>query len=225
MHLAPHERDKLLVRVAAQLARDRLARGLRLNYPEAVALITDHVVEGARDGCGVVELMESGRRVLAADQVLGGVPEMLADVQVEATFPDGTKLVTVHQPISADTGFAPGEILLGEEPVPLHPGRERVRITVVNAADRPVQIGSHYHFAAANPGLRFDRATAWGHRLDVPAGTAVRFEPGVEREVDLVPIAGRREVAGLRPEWAGALDGRGADPGDPGFGEKGEGSR
>lgn len=225
MHLAPHERDKLLVRVAAQLAGDRLARGLRLNYPEAVALITDHVVEGARDGRGVAELMESGRRVLAADQVLDGVPEMLEDVQVEATFPDGTKLVTVHDPISEGTGFAPGGAELDEDPVPLHPGRERVRITVVNAADRPVQIGSHYHFAAANPRLRFDRAAAWGHRLDVPAGTAVRFEPGVTREVDLVPIAGDRDVPGLRPEWAGLLDARGPEPADPGFGGSQESGR
>lgn len=100
MHLAPHERDKLLVHVAADLARQRLARGLRLNHPEAVALITDHVVEGARDGRTVAELMRSGREVLTAEQVLDGVPEMLHDVQVEATFPDGTKLVTVHDPIS-----------------------------------------------------------------------------------------------------------------------------
>ncbi|WP_277676367.1 urease subunit gamma [Saccharopolyspora rectivirgula] len=100
MHLAPHERDKLLVHVAARLARDRLDRGLKLNYPEAVALITDHVVEGARDGRSVAELMRSGRQVLTADQVLDGVPDMIRDVQVEATFPDGTKLVTVHDPIA-----------------------------------------------------------------------------------------------------------------------------
>src|SRR5919109_92638 len=100
MHLAPHERDKLLVYVAAQLARSRLERGLRLNYPEAVALITEHVMEGARDGRSVSELMQSGRKVLSRDQVLDGVPEMIHDVQVEATFPDGTKLVTVHDPIS-----------------------------------------------------------------------------------------------------------------------------
>ncbi|MCP2169230.1 urease subunit gamma [Goodfellowiella coeruleoviolacea] len=100
MHLAPHERDKLLVHVAAELASQRLGRGLRLNYPEAVALITDHVVEGARDGRTVSELMDSGRRVLRVDQVLDGVPEMLTEVQVEATFPDGTKLVTVHDPIT-----------------------------------------------------------------------------------------------------------------------------
>ncbi|MGQ0839443.1 urease subunit beta [Actinokineospora sp.] len=100
----------------------------------------------------------------------------------------------------------PGEILCGDEPVELNPGRPRVRLVVVNAADRPVQVGSHYHFAAANPGLDFDRDAAWGHRLDIPAGTSVRFEPGVEREVDLVPIGGRRIVPGLRSESAGVLD-------------------
>lgn len=100
----------------------------------------------------------------------------------------------------------PGEILPATEPVALNPGRPRVRLIVRNVADRPVQVGSHYHFAAANPGLEFDRDAAWGHRLDIPAGTSVRFEPGVEREVDLVPIAGRRVVPGLRPEWAGDLD-------------------
>ncbi|MER5266313.1 urease subunit gamma [Actinosynnema sp. NPDC002837] len=99
MHLTPHERDKLLVHVAADVARRRLERGVVLNYPEAVALITEHVLEGARDGRTVSELMDSGRHVLSREQVLEGVPEMIESVQVEATFPDGTKLVTVHDPI------------------------------------------------------------------------------------------------------------------------------
>ncbi|MFD9734475.1 urease subunit beta [Umezawaea sp. NPDC059074] len=99
----------------------------------------------------------------------------------------------------------PGEIVPGAEPVELNPGRPRTTLVVVNKADRPVQVGSHYHFAAVNPGLEFDRKAAWGQRLDVPAGTAVRFEPGIEREVVLVPITGRRVVPGLRPEWAGEL--------------------
>jgi urease subunit beta len=102
----------------------------------------------------------------------------------------------------------PGEILVGEDPVELNPGRERTTLRVDNTGDRPVQVGSHYHLAAANPALHFDRAAAWGRRLDIPAGTAVRFEPGIEREVALVPIAGARIVRGLRPESAGALDGR-----------------
>jgi urease subunit gamma len=99
MHLTPQERDKLLIFVAAELARARKARGLKLNYPEAVALITSHLLELARDGKSVAELMSAGKAVLARDDVMDGVPEMIAEVQVEATFPDGTKLVTVHQPI------------------------------------------------------------------------------------------------------------------------------
>ncbi|EKF23644.1 urease subunit gamma [Mycolicibacterium hassiacum DSM 44199] len=99
MLLTPHEQERLLLSYAAELARRRRARGLRLNHPEAVAIITDHILEGARDGRTVAELMASGRTVLTRDDVLPGVPEMLTDVQVEATFPDGTKLVTVHHPI------------------------------------------------------------------------------------------------------------------------------
>jgi urease beta subunit len=101
----------------------------------------------------------------------------------------------------------PGEVIAGEAPVPLNPSKPRTAVTVTNTGDRPVQVGSHYHFAAANPALDFDRGAAWGHRLDVPAGTAVRFEPGVTREVTLVPLAGRRVVPGLRPEYAGPLGG------------------
>jgi urease subunit gamma len=99
MLLSPHEQEKLLVHVAGQLARDRRARGLRLNYPEAVALITSWVLEAARDGRSVAELMAGGQRVLSRQDVLDGVPEMITSVQVEATFPDGTKLVTVHRPV------------------------------------------------------------------------------------------------------------------------------
>jgi urease subunit beta len=100
----------------------------------------------------------------------------------------------------------PGEYIHPEGTIPLNPGRERVTVRVVNTADRPVQVGSHYHFAACNPALDFDRQAAWGLRLDVPAGTAIRFEPGVERDVSLVPLAGHRVVPGLRAEQAGALD-------------------
>lgn len=99
MHLTPREKDKLLVSMAAVVARRRLERGVRLNHPEAIALISDFVVEGARDGRGVADLMEHGARVLTRDQVMEGVPEMIDELQVEATFPDGTKLVTVHEPI------------------------------------------------------------------------------------------------------------------------------
>jgi urease subunit beta len=111
------------------------------------------------------------------------------------------------------TSGGPGEIIPGEGVVPLNPGRDRTTLVVTNTADRPVQVGSHYHFAAVNPGLAFDREAAWGRHLDIPAGTSVRFEPGIEREVALVPFAGARIVRGLRVEYAGALDERTAEPG------------
>ena len=119
---------------------------------------------------------------------------------------------------SADDRIVPGEILPGDGAIPLNPGRDRTTLVVTNTADRPVQVGSHFHFFEANralrfnPGLSFDRAAAWGTHLDVPAGTSVRFEPGVEREVTLVPLAGARVVPGLRPEYAGALDERTSEP-------------
>jgi urease subunit beta len=103
--------------------------------------------------------------------------------------------------------MTPGEVIPGDGPVTINAGRPVLTLLVTNTADRPVQVGSHYHFAEANPGLQFDRAAAWGHRLGVPAGTSVRFEPGVAREVELVPLGGRRVVPGLRGECAGPLDG------------------
>lgn len=100
----------------------------------------------------------------------------------------------------------PGEILPGDGEVPLNPGSARITVTVANTGDRPIQVGSHYHLAAANPALRFEPDVVWGYRLDIPAGTAVRFEPGVQREVSCVPIRGGRVVPGLRGELAGPLD-------------------
>ncbi|HEX3786016.1 MAG TPA: urease subunit beta [Pseudonocardiaceae bacterium] len=102
----------------------------------------------------------------------------------------------------------PGEIVPGDGPLWIAPEVDRLELTVVNAGDRPIQVGSHYHFAATNPALAFDRAAAWGHRLAIPAGTSVRFEPGVDRVVALIPLRGNRIVPGLRPEQAGELDGR-----------------
>ncbi|ESR24862.1 urease subunit beta [Lutibaculum baratangense] len=207
MKLTPREKDKLLVAMAAMVARNRLERGVKLNYPEAVALITEFVVEGARDGRPVADLMEAGAHVLSSDQVMAGVAEMLHDVQVEATFPDGTKLVTVHMPIRGEAAapLRPGEIAAVAGEIELNAGRETVTLTVANTGDRPVQVGSHYHFFETNDALDFDREKARGLRLDVPAGSAVRFEPGQEREVTLVPLAGRRRVTGFNQKIMGDL--------------------
>jgi len=206
MNLTPREKDKLLVAMAAMVARRRLERGVKLNYPEAVALITDFVVEGARDGRSVADLMQAGAHVVRADQVMDGIAALIHDVQVEATFPDGTKLVTVHEPIrGASDAMKPGEVTTLPGDLIMNEGRESLSLSVSNTGDRPIQIGSHYHFFEANPALRFERDKARGFRLDIPAGTAVRFEPGQTREVRLVALAGKREVYGFRQEVMGKL--------------------
>ena len=206
MNLSPREKDKLLVSMAAMVARRRLERGVKLNHPEAIALITDVVIEGARDGRTVAELMTLGATVLQADQVMPGVADMIHDVQVEATFPDGTKLVTVHEPIRRLlSGPVPGEVLIEEGEIEMLVGRETVTLTVANTGDRPIQVGSHYHFFETNPALAFDRELARGKRLAIPSGTAVRFEPGQSREVTLVELAGKREIYGFRQQVMGRL--------------------
>ena len=206
MNLSPREKDKLLVSMAAMVTRKRLERGVKLNHPEAVALITDFVIEGARDGRSVADLMEAGAHVITADQVMDGIAEMIHDVQVEATFPDGTKLVTVHNPIRGAHGaMVPGEVLTEPGDILMNEGRETASVTVANTGDRPIQVGSHYHFFETNPALHFDRSAARGMRLDIPAGTAVRFEPGQTRDVRLVALAGKREVYGFRQEVMGKV--------------------
>ena len=240
MHLTPHEQERLLIHVAADVARRRHDRGLLLNYPETMALLTVHVFEGARDGKTVSDIMDSGRRVLTRDDVMDGVPEMIKNVQVEATFPDGTKLVTIHDPLPEATEepeVYPGKV---EHPQPArrpqcpvdgddadssaccdagedaaswheaiafnkHLQGDKKTIKVRNASDRPIQVGSHYHFAEVNPGLKvienpvgtpvsddqlMDCAEAKGRRLNIAAGTSVRFEPGDVCCVELVQIEG-----------------------------------
>ena len=201
MHLTPADTEKLLLAVAGMVARDRLERGVLLNHPEAVALLSTWVIERARDGVGVAELMEAGRRVLGAHQVMPGVPEMLHDVQVEATFPDGRKLVTLHDPLGASTGEGPGAVRVGEGSLEINGDRapdERRVVVIVNTGDRPVQIGSHLHLPDANPALELDREAAQGFRLDIPSGTSRRFEPGASREVPIVSLRGRRVVPGIQ---------------------------
>jgi urease subunit gamma/beta len=201
MHLTPSDTEKLLLAVAGMVARDRLERGVRLNHPEAVALLSTWVVERAREGVGVAELMEAGRQVLTVDEVMPGVAAMLHDVQVEATFPDGRKLVTIHDPISGATGEGPGARRLGEGVLEINADRgpdERRVVVIVNTGDRPVQIGSHLHLPDATAALDFDREAAQGFRLDIPSGTSRRFEPGASREVAIVALRGRRLVPGIQ---------------------------
>lgn len=221
MHLTPREIEKLMLHNAGFLAQKRLARGLRLNHPEAVALIAAQLLEFIRDGKSVAELMNLGRKFLGRNQVMPGVPEMIYDVQVEGTFPDGSKLVTVHHPIASENGDLtlalhgtflpvpdvsvfktvpddgePGAVDVREGEIELNAGRPTVELRVTNLGDRPIQVGSHYHFIETNAALKFDRGAAYGKRLDIPAGAAVRFEPGETKTVKLVEIAGRKIIRG-----------------------------
>src|ERR1700691_1527299 len=167
MNLTPREKDKLLIAMAAMVARRRLERGVKLNHPEAIALITDFVVEGARDGRSVAELMEAGAHVLTPDQVMVGIAGLINDIQVEASSPDGTNLVTVHNPIrGAEDKLIPGETLAEPGEIVMNEGRETIMLEVSNTGDRPIQVGSHYHFFETNPALSFDRAKTRGFRLD-----------------------------------------------------------
>jgi urease subunit gamma/beta len=204
------------------LAQKRLARGVRLNQPEAVALIAAVILEFIRDGNkSVADLMALGQQLLGRRQVMPGVPELVAEVQVEGTFADGTKLVTVHHPIAAEHGdlalalygsflpvpapdrfpplpdeAEPGAITVATGDITINADRSATTLIVTNLADRPIQVGSHYHFIETNPYLRFDRAKSYGKRLNIIAGTAVRFEPGETKTVQLVDIAGAKVIRG-----------------------------
>ena len=202
MLLTPTEMERLVIFTAAELARKRRARGVKLNHPEAVAFIADEILEGARDGRSVADLISFGATLLTTDDVLPGVMDLMPMIQVEATFPVGTKLVTVHDPIRPGTRpykmeRTPGELIVPDEEVEINAGRREITLKVLNTGDRPVQVGSHYHFFETNPALDFDRSAAFGMRLAVPAGTAVRFEPGDSKEVTLCEFGGTGELGGL----------------------------
>jgi len=230
VHLNPREADKLLLHLAGSLAQRRYADGLALNLPETTALISSVLLELVRRDRGVSELMNLGKAILGLQDVLPGVADLVAEVQIEGTFPDGTKLVTVHEPVCREEGVeslallgsglvrrkrphppsveaVPGEIAVGEEDIEINAGRTVSELAVVNRGDRPVQVGSHYPFAETNPMLEFDRLGAMGKHLDIASGTAVRFEPGETRTVRLVPAGGSASTHGAQ----GFLDG----PEDP----------
>lgn len=192
MQLAPHERDRLLVAAAADLARRRLARGARIGATEAAALITDEVHELAWDGHELDEVVRRTRQVLTADQLLPGVAEMISHLQVDALFPAGTFLVDITEPVplpevEADAGRAPRQ---------LNAGLPRRQATVRNDSPRAVRVTSHVDFADVNPAMRVDRDAVRGWRLDIPAGSSVRWDPGETRTVTLVPWSRRHGAGG-----------------------------
>jgi urease subunit gamma/beta len=231
MRLSPKEIEKLMLHNAGFLAQKRLWRGVALNYPEAIALISTQILEFIRDGESVAELMDKGKRLLGFANVMDGVAQLIHEVQVEGTFSDGTKLVTVHQPICREEGdmelalygsgldvskakprqvdsvpeSEPGEYILSETPIVLNTDRDTLELEVTNTGDRPIQVGSHYSFFETNLALQFDREQSYGFRLDIPSGTAIRFEPGETRTVSLVHVGGDGVVHGGNGFIAGKL--------------------
>jgi urease subunit gamma/beta len=203
MRLLPREQDRLLLFLAAELARKRRARGLLLNQVEAVALIADEVCEAARDGRSYAEAEAVGYAVLGAGDVADGVAALVPRVELEALFADGSRLLVLHDPIGASGPPAPAETAVEWL------ARERA-LTVVNEGEVPVGVTSHFHFFEVNRALRFERAAAWGMRLAIAPGVKVFFDPGAAREVFLVPFGGARVVRGHAGLADGPLDADGA---------------
>lgn len=207
MFLTNKEQEKLMIYTASKLARERKNKGLKLNYPEAVAIISSFILEGAREGKSVSELMVSAAQILKEEDVMEGVPSMMETVQTEATFNDGTKLVTVHNPIPAKKSkLTPGEYFIDDGEIKLNADNKIISIEVENRGDRPIQIGSHYHFFEVNAFLSFDREQAYGKRLGIASGTSVRFEPGSLKRVDLLDFTGKRFISGFNGLVEGYLD-------------------
>jgi urease subunit gamma/beta len=186
MQQSPTEEDRLRVFTAARLASATLARGLRLNAPEAVAIVCDEMHMAARSGGSFDDVAQAGRAALKPDQVLDGVAGIVREIRVEVLMDEGTRLVVLRDPFGPAGDDAPGAVRFGDGDVELVPGRERRTIEVTNAGEHPIRVSSHYPFWQTNPNLRFDRDAAEGFRLDLPAGDSFRWAPGETKEVGLV---------------------------------------
>jgi urease subunit gamma/beta len=211
MRLTPTEQDRLLIFTAAELARARRARGLRMNVPEATAIIADTVCEAARDGARLMAAAAAGAAVLTGDDVLPGVVDIVREVKVEAVFEDGTRLVVVRDPFGTAPSLgdaAPGAVMAAARASLEH--ADLTHVSVTNTGAVPVSITSHFHFFEVNARLDFDRGSAYGMRLAIPAGAALRFDPGVVVDAPLVPIGGARVAIGFAGLVDGPLDAPGA---------------
>jgi urease subunit gamma/beta len=215
MNLTPTEQERLTIFQAAEFARRHKALGVKLSHPEAVAFIADEMLLAARRDTPYADIVDMVGRLLTTDDVLPGVAAMISMVSVEGNFEEGTKMIVVFNPIGpglkqvADHEI-PGEIITPDEDIEINPGRPRITLEVVNTGDRDVQVRSHAHFFEVNRALDFDRKRAWGMRIDKPSGVGVRFEPGLAKTVDLVPLAGNRVVNGEAGLVNGPLDAPGA---------------
>jgi urease subunit gamma/beta len=197
MRLTAWEEERLLIFTAAELARRHRAAGMKLNHPEAVALICDAMLEAARADRTYAEVEQAGRAAVRAADVLDGVAGLVDEVRLEVLFGDGPRLVVLVDPLGAvaDEGSAPGAIRSHDAGSDDAPARERRRLTVRNDSRRVVHVSSHYPFDRVNPRLAFDREAAAGFRLDLPAGSTERWAPGETREVGLVRYGGRQSNA------------------------------
>jgi urease subunit gamma/beta len=215
MNLTPTEQERLIIFQAAEFARRHRALGVKLSHPEAVALIADEMLLAARRDMPYAEIVDMAGRLLTSDDVLPGVAAMISVVSVEGNFEEGTKMIVVFNPVGPGTEAVvndelPGEIITPDEDIEINPGRPRVTIDVVNTGDRDIQVRSHAHFFEVNPALDFDRKRAFGMRIDKPSGVGIRFEPGLVKTIDLVPLAGNRIVNGEAGLVNGRLDAPGA---------------
>ena len=189
MNLTPKELDRLTIFTLAELARKRKARGIKLNHPEAVALICDEVMEEARAGHSFDEVYAHAMQVLTEDDVMAGVAELASRIYIEPLFNDGTKLVVLHHPIQKvgkevqEQEGVPGS--LQSDTITINAGKPTITLSVTNTSDHPVQITSHMPFWEINQRMQFDRELARGYHLDIPAGGAIRWEPGETKEVRL----------------------------------------
>jgi urease subunit gamma/beta len=195
MQLTPTEEDRLRIFTAAELARRSLARGLRLNAPEAVALVCDEMHLAARGGASWAEVRAAGETAVPGDRVLPGVANVIPEIRVEVILEEGSRLIVLRAPFGPPDPDGPGGIRFGEGPVELAPERRRIRLRVRNEGQRPIRVSSHFPFWEINERLVFDRDAARGFRLDLPAGDSIRWEPGETREVELVAFAGPRGPA------------------------------
>jgi urease subunit gamma/beta len=190
MRLTPTEEERLLVFTAAQLARATLAKGLRLNAPEAVALVCDEMHVAGRGGGSFDEVAAAGRGAVRPDQVLDGVAAIAPEIRVEVLLEEGTRLFVLREPFGPAGSDGPGAIRFAAGDVPLAFGRERIRLSVTNRGQHPIRVSSHFPFWRSNEHLDFDREAAEGFRLDLPAGDSLRWAPAETHEVDLVRYGG-----------------------------------
>jgi urease subunit gamma/beta len=189
MYLSPTEEDRLRIFAAAELARRTRSDGVKLNAPEATALICDEMHRAARAGGSLEVVLAAGRAAVAQGDVIDGVPALVQEIRIEVLLEDGMRLLVLRDPLGQDAASPPGEIRVLPSDIQLSQGRMRRRIRVTSRSSKPIRVSSHYPFWRVNSRLEFDRSAAEGYRLDMPAGASIRWAPGESKEVDLVALS------------------------------------